>query len=58
MEHVWDWAWEGTSNVIDVHVSAVRATLRGLPGAPVIETVRGAGFILRNPDDGETGRPA
>jgi len=58
MEHVWDWAWEGTSNVIDVHVSAVRATLRGLPGAPVIETVRGAGFILRNPDDGETGRHA
>ena len=58
MEHVWDWAWEGTSNVIDVHVSAVRATLRGLPGAPVIETVRGAGFILRNPDDSETGRPA
>jgi two-component system OmpR family response regulator len=58
MEHVWDWAWEGTSNVIDVHVSAVRATLRGLPGAPVIETVRGAGFILRNPDDGETGQPA
>ncbi len=50
MEHVWDWAWEGTSNVIDVHVSAVRATLRATPGAPVIETVRGAGFILRAAD--------
>ena len=47
VEHVWDWAWEGTSNVIDVHVSAVRATLRSVPGAPAIETVRGAGFILR-----------
>ncbi len=50
MEHVWDWAWEGTSNVIDVHVSAVRATLRSVSGAPSIETVRGAGFILRADD--------
>ena len=47
MEHVWDWAWEGTSNVIDVHVAAIRATLREVPGAPVIETVRGSGFLLR-----------
>ncbi len=50
VEHVWDWAWDGTSNVVDVHVSALRATLRQVPGAPVIETVRGAGFVLRSPD--------
>ena len=53
MEHVWDWAWDGTSNVVDVHVSALRATLREAPGAPVIETVRGAGFLLRSPEDAE-----
>ena len=53
MEHVWDWAWDGVSNVIDVHVSALRAILREVPGAPVIETVRGAGFLLRSPDDPE-----
>jgi two-component system OmpR family response regulator len=47
MEHVWDWAWEGTTNVIDVHVASLRATLRGFPGAPIIETVRGSGFLLR-----------
>jgi two-component system OmpR family response regulator len=46
-EHVWDWTWEGASNVIDVHVSALRAILRSSPRAPTIETVRGAGFILR-----------
>ncbi len=45
-EHVWDWAWDGTSNVIDVHVSALRAVLRQHEGAPTIETVRGAGFVL------------
>jgi two-component system OmpR family response regulator len=49
-EHVWDWAWDGTSNVIDVHVSALRAILREHPGAPTIETVRGAGFILHGSD--------
>ena len=52
MEHVWDWAWDGVSNVIDVHVSALRAILARGPGAPLIETVRGAGFLLRAP-----GRP-
>ena len=53
MEHVWDWAWDGVSNVIDVHVAALRAILREAPGAPVIETVRGAGFLLRAQDDHE-----
>lgn len=51
MEHVWDWAWDGVSNVLDVHVSALRAILREAPGAPIIETVRGAGFVLRT-DEG------
>ena len=53
MEHVWDWAWDGVSNVIDVHVSALRAIMREAPGAPVIETVRGVGFLLRAQDDHE-----
>jgi two-component system OmpR family response regulator len=53
MEHVWDWAWDGVSNVIDVHVSALRAILREAPSAPVIETVRGAGFLLRAQEDHE-----
>jgi two-component system OmpR family response regulator len=50
MEHVWDWAWDGVSNVIDVHISALRAELRKTPGAPFIETVRGTGFLLRSPE--------
>jgi two-component system OmpR family response regulator len=56
-EHVWDWAWDGTSNVIDVHVSALRAVLREHPGAPTIETVRGAGFILHPGDEAEVESP-
>jgi two-component system, OmpR family, response regulator len=58
MEHVWDWAWDGASNVIDVHISALRATLRTIPGAPVIETVRGAGFVLDDPPGAGPDQPA
>ena len=53
-EHVWDWAWDGASNVIDVHVSALRSILREPHGAPVIQTIRGAGFLLRAQDDLES----
>ncbi len=56
-EHVWDWAWDGTSNVIDVHVSALRAVLRQYEAAPTIETVRGAGFVLHATDESRDGPP-
>jgi two-component system OmpR family response regulator len=49
IDHVWDWAYDGASNVIDVHIHALRAKLAALPGAPRIETVRGAGYALRLP---------
>jgi DNA-binding response OmpR family regulator len=34
------------TNVVDVHVSAVRRKLHRCPGAPAIETVRGAGYRM------------
>lgn len=46
-DHVWDWAWEARSNVIDVHVHHLRSVLGPVPDAPVIDTVRGIGFRLR-----------
>jgi len=48
LEHVWDWAYDGGSNVIDVHVHVLRTKLAAVPGAPVIDTVRGAGYVLRD----------
>jgi two-component system OmpR family response regulator len=47
-EHVWDWAYDGMSNVIEVHVAGLRRKLgEGPPGAPpLIETLRGAGYRL------------
>jgi len=42
LEHCWDHAYEPESNVIDVHVAALRRKL----GPATIETVRGAGYRL------------
>ncbi|MTE21067.1 response regulator [Streptomyces sp. TRM43335] len=45
LEHVWDFAYEGDVNIVEVYVSALRRKL----GADVIATVRGAGYRLVRP---------
>ncbi|MFD7918819.1 response regulator transcription factor [Streptomyces sp. NPDC059740] len=40
LEHVWDFAYEGDPNIVEVYVSALRRKL----GADTIVTVRGAGY--------------
>jgi len=47
LDRVWDWAYDGTSNIIDVYVRNLRAKMAGDPRAPRIETVRGVGYVLR-----------
>ncbi|MEU3961022.1 response regulator transcription factor [Streptomyces buecherae] len=42
LEHVWDFAYEGDPNIVEVYVSALRRKL----GPGLIETVRGAGYRL------------
>ena len=42
IEHVWDYAYQGDSNVVDVYVRR----LRGKLGEATIETVRGVGYRL------------
>ena len=54
LERVWDWAYDGTSNVIDVFVRSLRGKLAKHPAAPSIETVRGIGYVLR-PEPGRVG---
>jgi two-component system OmpR family response regulator len=54
LERVWDWAYDGTSNVIDVYVRNLRGKMAGPPATPRIETVRGIGYVLRL-DPGRTG---
>ena len=46
-EHVWDSDWDGTTNVIDVHINRLRGKVdRGFDYS-LIQTVRGRGYALR-----------
>ncbi|HEX2315986.1 MAG TPA: response regulator transcription factor [Thermomonospora sp.] len=51
IEHVWDFAYEGDPNIVEVYVSALRRKLDAPFGRRSITTVRGAGYRLV-PDDG------
>ncbi|MFI6280419.1 response regulator transcription factor [Streptomyces sp. NPDC050988] len=42
LEHVWDFAYEGDPNIVEVYISTLRRKL----GAELIRTVRGAGYRL------------
>ena len=54
LDHVWDFAYDGTSNVVDVYVRYLREKIDRPFGREAIETVRGLGYRLR-PDGGSTG---
>jgi two-component system OmpR family response regulator len=47
IEHVWDFAYEGDSNVVDVYIRYLRNKVDRPFGRDQIETVRGAGYRLR-----------
>jgi len=47
MEHCWDFAYESRSNVVDVHIRALRDKIDRPFGLASVETVRGAGYRLR-----------
>ena len=46
LEKVWDFSFDPTTNVVDVHVSRLRRKLEATGEAPMIRTVRGAGYVL------------
>jgi len=48
IEHVWDFAYEGDSNVVDVYVRYVRNKVDRPFRRDSIETVRGVGYRLRS----------
>ncbi len=49
LESVWDYHFDPQTNVIDVHISRLRQKIdRGFEQA-LIHTVRGAGYVLREP---------
>ncbi|MBI4805487.1 MAG: response regulator transcription factor [Desulfovibrio sp.] len=48
LERVWDYAFDPQTNVIDVHVSRLRGKIDKDFDKPLLHTVRGAGYMLRD----------
>lgn len=46
LEHVWDFAYEGDPNIVEVYVSALRRKIDAPYGRRSITTVRGAGYRM------------
>jgi len=47
LEHVWDYHFDPQTNVIDVHVSRLRSKIDKGFDEPILQTVRGAGYMIR-----------
>jgi two-component system, OmpR family, response regulator len=47
LENVWDYHFDPQTNVIDVHVSRLRGKIDKGQDKPLIHTIRGAGYVVR-----------
>jgi len=50
LENVWDYHFDPQTNVIDVHISRLRSKIDRAFPKPLLHTVRGAGYMLREPE--------
>jgi two-component system, OmpR family, response regulator len=48
LENVWDYHFDPQTNVIDVHISRLRAKIDKGFAQPLLQTVRGAGYVIRD----------
>jgi two-component system OmpR family response regulator len=48
LENVWDYHFDPQTNVIDVHVSRLRSKIDKNFEKPLLHTVRGAGYMVRD----------
>ena len=47
LENVWDYHFDPQTNVIDVHMSRLRAKIDKGHASPLLHTIRGAGYMIR-----------
>jgi two-component system OmpR family response regulator len=47
LENVWELGFDPQTNIVESHMSRLRAKLDRDSSSPMIETVRGAGYVLR-----------
>jgi len=50
LENVWDYHFDPQTNVIDVHISRLRQKIDRGFASTLLSTVRGAGYLLQEPD--------
>jgi heavy metal response regulator len=50
-QHVWSYSFDTESNIIDVYVKRLRKKLGDENDQKLIRSVRGVGYIMREPDD-------
>jgi two-component system, OmpR family, response regulator len=48
LENVWDYHFDPQTNVIDVHISRLRSKIDKGFDEPLLQTVRGAGYMIRD----------
>ena len=48
LENVWDYHFDPQTNVIDVHISRLRGKIDKSFATPLLHTVRGAGYMIRD----------
>jgi heavy metal response regulator len=51
IEHVWDIHYDSMTNIVDVHIRALRAKVDRHFPPPLIHTVRGVGYVLKTEED-------
>jgi two-component system OmpR family response regulator len=49
LEHVWEFHFDPTTNIIETHISRLRSKIDRGFDAVLLETVRGSGYLLRAP---------
>ena len=50
-EHIWNYDYEGGTNVIDVYVRYLRKKIDDNYTPKLLHTIRGVGYVLREEDD-------
>jgi len=56
LEAVWNLHFDPQTNLIDVHISRLRQAIDRGYDVPLLHTIRGAGYVIRDPGSGATGQ--
>jgi len=50
IDHVWDIQYDSMTNIVDVHIRSLRAKIDRDFSPPLIQTIRGVGYMVKTPE--------